>query len=217
MCASLSDSCRIKHERRSNDRPPFSSPSQLASWHGCQVPTDRARGVSDANQTQSDEMLALAPNDVEVEERAAASGHGSEVVTERPAGDGAERAVDDVANHADFRGLLEPHEHVGTRILGGGEELALKETEVKQVEHSSAEARHQLVPERRFGSSLSDSDLGAGFFAVTRVAVWVIGVLRFCLLEQKQLAALPVYFHQTVGLRLKDPGMGSHLWSKQRA
>jgi hypothetical protein len=105
--------------------------------------------VSDTNQTQPDEMLALAPNDVEVEERAAASGHGSEVVTQRPAWDGAQRAVDDVANHANFRGLLEPHEHMGTRILGGGEQLALEEAQVEQVQDSSGEAGHQLVPERR--------------------------------------------------------------------
>jgi hypothetical protein len=56
---------------------------ELASRHGGQVPTDRAGGVRDTNQTQSDEMLALAPNDVEVEERAAANRNASTITSIR--------------------------------------------------------------------------------------------------------------------------------------
>jgi hypothetical protein len=32
-------------------------------------------------------------------------------------------------------------------------------------------------------------------------------VLRLRLQEQKQLGTLPIYFHNTAELRLKDPGM----------
>jgi len=51
-------------------------------------------------------------------------------------------------------------------------------------------------------------DLGAGFFAAARVILFVIGVSWLSLVEQKQLAALPIYFHHPATLRTKDLGMG---------
>jgi len=95
------------------------SSRKLASGHGGEVPANYARGVCDADESQADDVLALAPNDVEVEERAAASRNRSEVVAERPAGNGAKGSVDDVANYAHFRRLLEPHQDMSPRILGG--------------------------------------------------------------------------------------------------
>lgn len=45
---------------------------ELASGHGGQVPAHRARRMSDSDESQADGVLALAPNDVQVEERATA-------------------------------------------------------------------------------------------------------------------------------------------------
>jgi hypothetical protein len=59
---------------------------KLAARHGGQVPADCAQRVCDADEPESDRVLALAPNDIEVEDRASAVGNGAEVITQRPVG-----------------------------------------------------------------------------------------------------------------------------------
>jgi hypothetical protein len=51
------------------------------------------------------------------------------------------------------------------------------------------------------------SDLGAGFFVATRVALVLIAMSVLGLVVQSQRGTFPIYFHHHATLRAKDPGM----------
>ena len=82
---------------------------KLASWHGGQVPADGARGVGDADESEANDVLACAPNHVEIEDRAATLGDGSELVVERPIRNVAQGSVDNMSDYSHLCGLLESH------------------------------------------------------------------------------------------------------------
>ncbi len=71
-------------------------------------------------------MLALAPNDIEIEDCASAVGNRTEIVHERPVWDWTDRALDNIAHHANFGGFLEPHQNVSAGLCAR-EQIALEE------------------------------------------------------------------------------------------
>src|SRR5690606_35980936 len=118
---------------------------------GREIPTDLFRGVSVTDEAQPDRLVALAPNDVEVEEgppslRARAAQEGGE----RPSSHGQQVAVAELPHDAHFGALLEPHEDVSALILGLREQATLEEPEIEDVQHAPGEARYELAPQRCF-------------------------------------------------------------------
>src|SRR5690606_2140853 len=96
---------------------------------------DLGMGVSVTDETQPDRLVALAPNDVEVEEgplppRAGAA----EKVGERPPVHRQQVAIAELPHDAHLGALLEPHEDVSALVLGLREEAALEESEIEDVQ-----------------------------------------------------------------------------------
>src|SRR5690606_2183639 len=122
---------------------------------GREIPTELLGGVSVADEAQPDRLVALAPNDVEVEEgplppRARAA----EEVRERPPVHRQQAAIAELPHDAHFGALREPHEDVSALVLGLREQAALEESEVEDVQHAAGEARYELAPQRGFGRGL---------------------------------------------------------------